>query len=97
MSETYKYREDLETEFQQQQVNVVIPPKKGHSDSIDFVVIDDKNEYGKVQITIENKMNTQRISIDNKPSPSFRLRQAYEQITGQKSKKLELQTQINSA
>ena len=69
MIDVFKYRDDLEKEYlgpKKEEINVYIPQKKGHTDSIDMVVIDDPKDDSKIRIMIEEKAsnNDQRISIE---------------------------------
>jgi hypothetical protein len=76
MTDTFKFRDDLEREYaneirvesEDNQVNLVLPTKQRTS-SIDYVVIDDPQDpdhKNKIKIKIENTMEEQRISIENK-------------------------------
>lgn len=66
MIDVFKFQDDLEKEYlgpKKEEINVYIPKKKGHTDSIDMVVIDDPKDQSQIKILIEEKAESKEQRI----------------------------------
>lgn len=89
--DVFKYADDLEKEYlgpKKEEINVYIPQKKGHTDSIDMVVIDDPKEHSQIKILIEEKAQTkeQKISIEENDQMTELVHKKQESITSSEYK-----------